>query len=713
MDVEYGSKPARTVYRLAIHLTLIVGAIIFSMPFVWMVSCSLKEDDEQMTGDLVWIPRLPQYQPASPFIDIREGTTLRKPQEVASGRWTRMEPAVRGVLADALKPFALDCGCTLPDDARGLLLAGLWRDLSGKVPSEKLKEEDALRDDIAQLFESSARDLISAESLKAPDTLRQDLGAAGKLASARIPADSLRDLASVKALLEKAWPEACLQIPQASFSSHEDLTARLRGVARDVSRRITSEHFKTEEERTRGICEWLKGAASEAQIRESHRRLYRGLALSDVTLRAEGQNDTRVLARGGTPDGELIWKTVERASLPAEVGPASVPAKGNAKVIPAGAEAGATSSLRQTIFDKKCDEELCYQFSRTGERATVQAVVPYENKEPPKSIAVGLKSDASWNRMWFAIEYNGKRYEATEPYCLGGMGKLYSEVYIQLPSPDDDDDMRIRHWQITKEVAPASVPAGIATYHNQPGTVKVEANVENTSAWTKTWDKATYNYKNSLRYIPFWRYFATSMFLVVINIVLAIFSSSLIAFAFARLKWPGREICWAILLATIMIPAQVTMIPNFLIMKWLGWYNTLRPMWIGSAFGSVFFIFMLRQFMKNIPKDLEDAAKIDGCTYWQIYWNVILPLVKPTLAAIGIFTFMNVWNDFMNPLMYLSDQKMYPLSLGLFAFQTIAGPSNQGMMMAASLMMTIPVIALFFVAQKQFIQGVTFTGIKG
>jgi ABC-type glycerol-3-phosphate transport system permease component len=242
--------------------------------------------------------------------------------------------------------------------------------------------------------------------------------------------------------------------------------------------------------------------------------------------------------------------------------------------------------------------------------------------------------------------------------------------------------------------------------------VKIEWTVENTSAWTKVYDKFSYNYHNSLRYIPFWRYFATSVFLVVMNVVLAIFSSSLIAFAFARLNWPGRELCWAVLLGTIMIPGQVTMIPNFLIMKWLGWYNTLRPMWVCSAFGSVFFIFMLRQFMKNIPKDLEDAAKIDGCSYWQIYWNVVLPLVKPTLAAIGIFTFMGVWNDFMGPLMYVSDQRYYPLSLGLFAFQTIAG-GNQGMMMAASLMMTLPVIALFFVAQKQFIQGVTFTGIKG
>jgi len=569
-DLEYGTPAARTVYRLAIHLTLIVGSIIFSMPFVWMVSCSLKEDDEQMTEKLVWFPRLPPYQPRSPYIDVREGRELVRPQEVDARRWTTLQTGVAAALDERIKAVPLDVGSTPEPEAADLLRAALWSDLARLIPSDKFGDEGTLRAAIAK-------------------------------------------------------------------------------------------------------------TATDEQVRKSHRRLYRSIAFGDVSLRAEGQSEVRIPARNDNkPDGELIWQLGQAAP-------------------------GATTRLYQNKYEKVPEEELHYGCGAIGERAGVYAVVPFDSKEPPKAISIGFKSDASWNRVWFAIEFGGRRYEAVEPALLAG--KRFGEVFYQLPGPEDDDDLRIRHWLLT-----TGTPAPQA--HNQPGTVKVELAVENTSAATKVYDKFSYNYKNSLRYIPFWRYFLTSLFLVVINIILAIFSSSLIAFAFARLNWPGRELCWALLLGTIMIPGQVTMIPNFLIMKWLGWYNTLRPMWIGSAFGSVFFIFMLRQFMKNIPKDLEDAAKIDGCSYWQIYWNVVLPLVKPTLAAIGIFTFMGVWNDFMGPLMYLSDQKLYPLSLGLFAFQTIAG-GNQGMMMAASLMMTLPVIALFFVAQKQFIQGVTFTGIKG
>ena len=153
------------------------------------------------------------------------------------------------------------------------------------------------------------------------------------------------------------------------------------------------------------------------------------------------------------------------------------------------------------------------------------------------------------------------------------------------------------------------------------------------------------------------------------------------------------------------------MIPGFVIIKTLGWYNTLTPMWIMACFGNAFFIFLLRQFMKGIPQDLEDAARIDGCGFLRIYWHVMMPLVKPTLAAIAIFTFMGVWNNFMTPLIYINDQRLYPLALGLFAFQTVSG-GNHAAMMAASLIMTTPVIVIFFFAQKYFIQGVMLTGMK-
>ena len=226
------------------------------------------------------------------------------------------------------------------------------------------------------------------------------------------------------------------------------------------------------------------------------------------------------------------------------------------------------------------------------------------------------------------------------------------------------------------------------------------------------WYKFTRNYTDALRYIPFWRYTLTSVFLVAMNVLGQLVACSLVAYSFARLRWPGRDVCFVVLLGTMMLPPQVTMIPVFLIFKKLGWFNTLYPLWVPSFLGSAFFIFLLRQFMKSIPTDLEDAAKIDGCSFFGIYWRIILPLIKPALAAIAIFTFMHAWNDFMGPLIYVSDQRLYPLSLGLFIFQT-AHRAEHGMLMAASTLMTLPVVVTFFLAQRYFIQGVTLTGMKG
>lgn len=254
--------------------------------------------------------------------------------------------------------------------------------------------------------------------------------------------------------------------------------------------------------------------------------------------------------------------------------------------------------------------------------------------------------------------------------------------------------------------------AGQTSDITAPDKVRLTLVLRQSDALDAWWAKIQRNYRGALDYIPFWRYAATSEFLVVLNIIGTLLSCSLVAFAFARLHWPGRDLSFGLMMATMMIPGQVTMIPYFLIIKSLGWYNTLTPLWAMSFFGNAFNIFLLRHFMKGIPRDLEDAARIDGCNSWQVYWHVILTLVKPTLACIAIFTFMGVWNDFMGPLIYLSDQRLYPLLLGLYAFNVQAGGSF-GMMMAGSLLMTLPVIAIFFFAQKYFIQGVTLTGMKG
>ena len=166
------------------------------------------------------------------------------------------------------------------------------------------------------------------------------------------------------------------------------------------------------------------------------------------------------------------------------------------------------------------------------------------------------------------------------------------------------------------------------------------------------------------------------------------------------------------MLATMMVPAQVTMIPFFLIIKYLNWYNTLYPLWVCSFTASAFNVFLLHQFFKGIPKDLEDAARIDGCGPLRSYWYIMLPLVRPSLATVAVFTFLGVWNDFVGPLIYLGDQRLYPLSLGLYALQ-LQSDGSTAMVMAGSLLMIIPVVAIFFFAQRYFIQGITMTGMKG
>lgn len=318
---------------------------------------------------------------------------------------------------------------------------------------------------------------------------------------------------------------------------------------------------------------------------------------------------------------------------------------------------------------------------------------------------ISIRPDDTWHRIEFYLEKGGIKYHGTRPEFMGDFQPTV--VTLQEYGPDDlPDANKIKLWIAYKEVDRS--PA----YDHGENKVKVTMAIHRNSQAGAWWAKCYRNYRGALNYIPFWRYLSTSVLLVLLNIIGNIFSCSLVAYAFARLHWPGRNICFGIMLATMMIPPQVTMIPFFLIMKHMGLYNTLTPLWLISFFGNAFNVFLLRQFMKGIPRDLEDAAKIDGCNFLQIYWYVMMPLIKPTLACIAIFTFMAVWNDFMGPLIFLSDQRLYPLSLGLYALN-VQQAGNFGMLMAGSLLMTLPVILIFFFAQRYFIQGITLTGTKG
>jgi multiple sugar transport system permease protein len=197
------------------------------------------------------------------------------------------------------------------------------------------------------------------------------------------------------------------------------------------------------------------------------------------------------------------------------------------------------------------------------------------------------------------------------------------------------------------------------------------------------------------------------------------FSSSIVAYGFARLKFPGRGFLFGLMLSTMMIPFPVLMVPLYTIFRWLGdhtgiqWLGTFRPLWVPAWFGSAFSIFMLRQFFVTIPDELSEAARIDGCSEWGIYWHIIMPLSRPALSVVALFTFMYVWRDFLGPLVYLQRASQFTLTLGLQSFQSQNGGTSWNLLMAASLLVIAPVILLFFLAQRTFIQGIATTGMKG
>ncbi len=220
------------------------------------------------------------------------------------------------------------------------------------------------------------------------------------------------------------------------------------------------------------------------------------------------------------------------------------------------------------------------------------------------------------------------------------------------------------------------------------------------------------NYSEGLRYVPFPLYLRNTLLLCFLNVLGAVVSSAVAAYAFAKLRWRGRGVLFAIVIATMILPNEVRLIPTFALFRWLGWYGTYLPLFIPAMFGNAFFIFLLRQFFRTIPDDMCDAARIDGCSEWGIFRQMILPLSKPALATCALFQFLYTWNDFNGPLIYLNDQDKYTLAYGLQQFLGAYG-GEWALLMAATTVFTVPIIILFFLAQRTFIQGIATTGAKG
>ncbi|MCJ7738872.1 MAG: carbohydrate ABC transporter permease [Anaerolineae bacterium] len=221
------------------------------------------------------------------------------------------------------------------------------------------------------------------------------------------------------------------------------------------------------------------------------------------------------------------------------------------------------------------------------------------------------------------------------------------------------------------------------------------------------------NYVKVFQTIPFFGYLRNSVVVTGLSMVGELVSCTLVAYAFARLRFPGSNVLFIVLLGTMMIPYPVTMVPTFILFNSLKWVNTYLPLVLPPFFAPAYNVFLLRQFFVTINRELDEAAEVDGASKFRIYWQIILPLAKPALATVAIFSFMYYWNDFMGPLIYLSDSKKFTLSLGINFLRSMRGGGDLSMQMAASIMFVSPCILLFFVAQRYIVEGIVTTGLKG
>ena len=220
------------------------------------------------------------------------------------------------------------------------------------------------------------------------------------------------------------------------------------------------------------------------------------------------------------------------------------------------------------------------------------------------------------------------------------------------------------------------------------------------------------NYVEPWQNLPFLDFYKNTIIVTFVNIVATLVSSSMTAFAFARLRFRGRGFLFLLVLSTMMLPQQVTLVPMYILFTKLGWVNTLWPLMIQSFFGHAFSIFLLRQYMMTIPLEMDDAARLDGCGWFDIYWRIIVPLSAPALGVVAIFGFQHYWTDFFHPLIYLNTRENFTVPLGLQLLNTRYSTQVQ-QTMAMTLISIIPMLAVFFVAQAKYIQGITITGVKG
>jgi multiple sugar transport system permease protein len=269
-------------------------------------------------------------------------------------------------------------------------------------------------------------------------------------------------------------------------------------------------------------------------------------------------------------------------------------------------------------------------------------------------------------------------------------------------------------WMIS-----TSLKVSEKTMENPPRLLPDEVQMHRTAGGTVTPIPQNYWRVITNDKMDFPLYTRNTLLIAVLSIIGTVLSSSLAAYGFAKVRFKGRSVLFVLMLSTMMIPFPVLMVSLFSIFRWMGDHTpiqmlgTLKPLWLPAWFGSAFNIFLLRQFYMTIPDELSEAARIDGCSEFGIWWRVILPLSRPALMVVALFTFMAAWNNFFGALIYVQHREQYTLSLGLQVFQSSHGGTEWNLLMAASLLIIAPVLVLFFITQRTFIEGIATTGMKG
>jgi len=349
--------------------------------------------------------------------------------------------------------------------------------------------------------------------------------------------------------------------------------------------------------------------------------------------------------------------------------------------------------VKSDFSDSKKPATLSYSFVTKSKYADLHRLL----------ITVG--KDNSYHQIDAEVTVNGVKFRGTRTIWLAQHNS--ESIILQFPTASYKEWGK-RPWVKLEQVG------GSGDLDADELNIDVKLKLSPSTTAVANYGKAKRNYERIFLSMPFWTYVGNSIVLTLLIIFGAVFSSVFVAYAFARLKWPGRSFAFVLLLSSMMLPPQVTMIPQFLEWRALGLYNTLTPLWLPAWFGIAFFIFLMVQQMKGIPRDLEEAAEVDGMNRLQVWWYVIVPLVRPAMAAIAIMSFMSAWNEFMAPLIYLRDMGNFPLSVGNYALAADDTTSrDMSLLMAGNILMTLPVIIIFFLFQRYFIQGVASAGVKG